>query len=166
MCAQVESADLIVRLATPSDTSELLRLRYALRASPQRKVVESEPDFRRRCEPWMRDHLAKGHPWYCWVAERESNPGHLLGAIWMQVLEKVPNPNGDAEEHAYITSFYIDSAERGGGFGGRMLRTVLDWCDARPVDSSILWPTDRSRPLYKRHGFASPEDIFERSTPR
>src|SRR5690348_16087682 len=99
--------EIVVRAATSKDVSELLRLRYALRSTPPRKVVESEPDFCRRCEPWMREHLSKGHPWYCWVAERQSSPGRLLGAIWMQVLEKVPNPNSDAEEHAYITSFYI-----------------------------------------------------------
>ena len=158
-------ADIVVRLAAPSDTPELLRLRYALRSSPPRKVVESEQDFRRRAERWMRDHLAKGHPWYCWVAERPPQPGHLLGAIWMQVLEKVPNPNGDPEEHAYITSFFIDPSERGGGLGTRMLRTALDWCDARPIDSTILWPTQRSRPLYQRHGFVPPDDVFERNHP-
>lgn len=156
----------VVRSATTSDTGELLRLRYALRSTPPRKVVESEPDFRRRCEPWMREHLAQGHPWYCWVAERSDKPGLLVGAIWMQVLEKVPNPNGDAEEHAYITSFYIDPEERGAGLGARILRTALDWCDARPVDSTILWPTQRSRSLYERHGFAAPDDVFERTTAR
>lgn len=155
--------DTVVRPAEPNDASELLRLRYALRSTPPRKVVESEPDFRRRCEQWMREHLAKGHPWYCWVAERGDKPGALAGAIWMQVLEKVPNPNGDAEEHAYITSFYIDPVARGGGLGSRMLQTVLHWCDARPIDSAILWPTERSRPLYVRHGFDLPQDIFERT---
>ena len=160
------TSDIVVRPATPNDTAELLRLRYALRSTPPRKVVESEPDFCRRCEPWMREHLVQGHPWYCWVAEHSQKPGRLVGAIWMQVLEKVPNPNGDAEEHAYITSFYIDPEARGGGLGTQMLRAALDWCDARPVDSTILWPTDRSRPLYGRHGFAAPEDLFERTTPR
>ena len=158
------TANIVVRFATPNDASDLLRLRYALRSSPPRKTVESETAFRSRAEPWMREHLAKGHPWYCWVAERPATPGHLLGAIWLQVLEKIPNPNGQPEEHAYITSFYIDAAERDGGLGTRMLRAALDWCDARPIDSTILWPTDRSRPLYQRHGFAPPNDVFERTS--
>src|SRR5579862_3991335 len=96
-----------VRPATMSDAPELARLRFALRSMPPRHVAEVEAAFRRRCEPWMREHLSGGHPWYCWVAERPERAGHLLGAIWMQVLEKLPNPNGHPEEHAYITSFYI-----------------------------------------------------------
>jgi hypothetical protein len=42
-----------------------------------------------------------------------------------------------------------------------MLRQVIEWCAVRDVHAVILWPTERSRSLYQRHGFAVREDIME-----
>ena len=145
-----------VRLAKPTDAEALARLRYALRASTGR-ATESEADFIKRCAAWMENHL-KTDAWHCWVAELN---GQLIGALWLQLVEKIPNPRNEAEHHAYITNFYVQEEARGQGIGSRLLHLVLDWCRKRDVHAVILWPTERSRSLYERYGFAVREDLME-----
>ena len=96
--------------------------------------------------------------WQCWVAEAREE---LIGAVWLQLVEKIPNPRAEAEHHAYLTNFYVDERARGRGIGSRLLREVIDWCQTRDVHAIILWPTERSRSLYERNGFAVRDDLME-----
>ena len=151
-----ESIQHAIRFATPTDADALAQLRYDLRASTGR-ANEPETDFIKRCSVWMRDHL-ESDAWHCWVAEAS---GQLIGAVWLQLVEKIPNPRAEAEHHAYITNFYLQEQARGKGTGSQLLLAVLDWCEARDVHSVILWPTERSRTLYERFGFSVRDDIME-----
>jgi GNAT superfamily N-acetyltransferase len=151
-----QSVQPTIRAATPSDADALARLRYAFRASTGR-ATEPESEFIERCSAWMHAHL-QNDAWHCWVAEVDAQ---LIGAIWMQLVEKIPNPRAEAEHHAYITNFYLDQHARGLGTGSQLLRTALDWCTGRDVHAVILWPTERSRTLYERFGFAVRDDIME-----
>lgn len=102
--------------------------------------------------------------WCCWVAERDER---LVGALWLQIIEKIPNPTAEPERIAYITNFFIDESQRGQGLGTCMLNEVLAWCREQQSNKGsliagiILWPTDRSRPLYLRHGFEVPKGLLE-----
>jgi GNAT superfamily N-acetyltransferase len=98
----------------------------------------------------MRSRLADDARWRVWVLD---HAGDVVGNVWLQLVEKLPNPNVDRERHGYITNFYVRPEHRNGGAGSRMLRAVLDECERSDVDTVFLWPTARSRPLYERHGF-------------
>ena len=52
--------------------------------------------------------------WLCWVAERD---GALVGNVWMQLLEKIPNPVARPEWHGYVSSFFVLPEHRGAGIG-------------------------------------------------
>src|SRR5215470_16358557 len=103
--------DVTIRLATASDADRLARLRYVFRSSVG-PVRESEAEFVGRCNLWMRERLRDGSAWHCWVAERN---GALLGNVWIQMIEKVPNPTEEPETHAYLTNFYVTEDARGNG---------------------------------------------------
>jgi GNAT superfamily N-acetyltransferase len=103
--------------------------------------------------------LASGSNWRCWVAEEA---GKLVGTIWVQLIEKIPNPGAEAESHGYISNLYVEPSRRGAGLGSMLMDTCLRYCEKESVDAVILWPTPRSRRLYERHGFAVREDLFER----
>ena len=105
----------------------------------------------------MEDHL-KSDAWHCWVAEEAEQ---LIGAVWLQLVEKIPNPRSEAEHHAYLTNFYVDERARGRGIGSQLLSAVIAWCRTRDVHAIILWPTERSRSLYERNGFAVRDDLME-----
>ena len=146
-----------IRFAQAADADALAELRYALRASTG-IATEPKEEFLERCGAWMAQHLADDQRWRCWVAEEQ---GDLVAAIWLQVVEKIPNPRAESEAHAYITNFYVKESARARGLGSRMLNEVIGWCRAREVHSIILWPTERSRTLYQRYGFAVREDLME-----
>ena len=139
----------------------LARLRYEFRARHD-APVESEGDFVARCEGWMTARLVPGGAWRCWLAEEA---GHAVGTIWLQRIEKLPNPVDEAESHGYVSSLYVVPSSRGAGLGGRLLGVCLEACQAQEMDAVILWPTPRSRSLYLRHGFAVREDLLERRLP-
>src|SRR4051812_20618417 len=123
-----------IRFATAADAAQLAQLRYALRSSTG-TATEPQGEFIERCTSWMEDHLTEGERWFCWVSERN---GQLIGAVWLQLVEKIPNPRAETEHHAYLTNFYIDPSARGQGLGSQLLRRVVDWCESRDVHAVIL----------------------------
>jgi len=147
----------LIRFAKASDARELAELRWALRSSTG-TATESRSHFIERCTAWMEERLSKDDRWHCWVAEQD---GELQGAVWLQLVEKIPNPRAETEHHAYVTNFYVNDSARGRGLGSRLLRNLIHWFESREVHAVILWPTDRSRSLYQRHGFAVRDDIME-----
>ena len=149
--------DISIRVATAADAPLLARARYALRSSTG-PTIEDEPEFVRRCTTWMEERLHEGHPWRCWIAEKEHS---LVGNVWVQLIEKIPNPAPKSEYYAYLSNFYVNGDVRGTGIGSLLLSVALNWCREQGVHAVILWPTDRSRSLYLRYGFAVRDDVLE-----
>ena len=145
-----------LRLARPADARVLATLRYEFRGG-HAPPIEPAAAFVRRCSAWMRRALQDPRRWRCWVAV---SGGTLVGHVWLQIIDKVPNPGDEAERHAYITNLYVQPAFRG-GLGQRLLSAAMAWCRTRGIGSVILWPTDGSRSLYTRNGFAVSGDLLD-----
>jgi GNAT superfamily N-acetyltransferase len=155
---------LIIRPARLDEVHELARLRYTLRSrnrqpadADTRQDIESESDFLERCTVWMREALQRSN-WRCWVAERDRS---LIGALWLQVIKKIPNPSAESESFVYITNFFVNESARGQGIGSAVLEEALKWCKEQAIHTVILWPTEKSRSLYQRHGFKVTPDLLE-----
>jgi ribosomal protein S18 acetylase RimI-like enzyme len=153
-----DASEINIRQAELGDAPSLARLRYEFRAGHE-PTTEAEAEFLARCGAWMAARLAPGSQWHCWVAEVA---GSLVGAIWLQIIEKIPNPSDEAEHHGYISNLYVDPSRRGAGLGSMLIEACLRFCEKEAVDAVILWPSPLSRPLYERHGFKMREDLFER----
>ena len=151
-----------VRRATADDAVILATLRFEFRSAIG-DAIESPEEFVARCETWMRDRLSDNEFWFAWIAETLDEGGPLaIGAVWMQLIEKVPNPVVEKEAHAYVTNLFVLESERGRGAGSMLLDAAVSECRAWDVDTIILWPTPRSRSLYERHGFGATTNIMAR----
>ena len=151
-----------VRRATPADAIILASLRYEFRSAIG-EAIESPEEFVVRCEGWMRDRLSNDELWLAWIAETQDEDGSLaIGAVWLQLIEKVPNPVIEKETHAYITNLFVLESGRDRGAGSTLLEAAIAECETRDVDTIVLWPTPRSRSLYERHGFATTNDVMAR----
>lgn len=150
-----------IRRAEPADAPALARMRYDLRTGLA-AAIEGEEAFLARCAAWMALRLLPDSGWRCWVVEQE---GELIGAVWLEVIEKLPSPGTEAERHGYLTGFYVLPSARGSGIGSLLLSECIWDAETIGVDKLILWPTPASRTLYARHGFAVREDLFERRRP-
>jgi GNAT superfamily N-acetyltransferase len=146
-----------IRDATADDVPALAELRWEFRAGRE-PAVEDHDVFVERCAAWIYAHLAPRGAWRAWVAD---DSGRIVGHVWLQPIDKIPNPVGGRERHAYLSNLYVKPVARG-GIGTRLLETALDWACANGVDSVLLWPTPRSRTLYARHGFAATGDFLSR----
>jgi GNAT superfamily N-acetyltransferase len=146
-----------LRLAVPADAPGLARMRWEFRAA-MAPPGEYEAAFLERCAAWMAPRLEPGGPWRCWLAESDSLPA---GQLWLQLIEKIPNPGPELEYHAYITNVFVRPEHRGAGLGEELVAAALSFCRAQRVDSVVLWPTAGSRTLYARHGFAVRTDLME-----
>lgn len=148
-----------LRLAVAADAPLLTTLRYELRTgiAPD---VQPEAGFHERCAAWIAAHLPRSDAWRCWLAE--DGAGEALGVVWVQFVEKLPNPVGEPDLHAYLTGFYVRPAARNRGVGSALLDAALAECEARGVDNVFLWPTPRSRTMYERYGFADRTGVMVR----
>lgn len=154
-------SEIHVRPATAADAPDLARLRFEFR-SRQAAVEEAGAAFTARCEPWMRARLTQDAAWRAWVCVQPET-GTLIGTLWLQLVEKLPNPGQEPELHAYVTSVYVRPEARNGGLGSRLIEAALTACRALEVDTVFLWPSARSRPLYARHGFVASDAILSQS---
>lgn len=145
-----------IRVAMESDAPVLTRFRYELRSSGK-ETIESEEEFSERCTRWMQTRLNNGC-WRCWIAEYEQT---IVGNIWSQLVEKIPNPAAETECYAYVTSFYVREEFRGKGIGTMLLSEALSWTRANKAHTVILWPRERSKSLYLRHGFTAADDLMQ-----
>jgi GNAT superfamily N-acetyltransferase len=83
-----------------------------------------------------------------------------VGDVWIQLVEKIPNPIEEAEYYVYLTNFYIREQYRCHGVGSMLLSEILNWVKNKNVKTVILWPSERSKSFYIRHGFATAEDLM------
>ena len=145
-----------IRAAAPADAAALAELRWEFRVA--RAPAREEHDaFVRRCADWMRSELASHARWRAWVALVGDD---IVGQLWMQTIEKIPNPVSERERHAYVSNVFVRPAHRG-GIGSRLLDEATAWARAEQIDRVILWPSARSVTLYERHGFTHRGDVME-----
>lgn len=151
-------ATIEIRRAVVTDAEALAELRFEFRAALG-EIAEARPAFVARAAGWMRRRLGDGSAWRCWLAE--SAGAAPLANLWLQVLEKIPNPVAETEWHGYLSNFYVRPEWRGGGLGTMLLGETLAEARRLDLDRVVLWPTARSRPLYERHGFAPSANLLE-----
>ncbi len=145
-----------VRAAAPRDAPALAEIRFRFR-SELTAPAEPEDGFHARCAAWMAERLAGDPRWRCWVAD---GPAGIVGTLWLQVIDKIPNPVEEPEHHAYITNVYVLPELRNAGVGALLLEAALAWCRQESIDAVLLWPSERSRSFYARYGFGARDDLF------
>ena len=145
----------MIRAAEVADARALAELRWEFRAGRD-PAVEDRQVFVDRCAAWMARELA-GTAWRAWVAQDHER---IIGQVWLQLIQKLPNPIGERERHAYLSNLFVQPSARG-GVGTALLETVIEWARAQGVDRIVLWPSARSVSLYRRHDFRRDFDVME-----
>ena len=138
------------------DAQALAHLRYEFRSSIGEALV-NEDEFVDRCSQWMSKRLNGLGPWHCWVAVDKAR---IVGNLWLQIIEKIPNPIDEPEYHGYITNVFVQESARGRGLGSKLLTTSLEFCKEERVHQIVLWPAQGSIEFYLQHGFSEPIDIL------
>ncbi|MFB7588907.1 GNAT family N-acetyltransferase [Streptomyces sp. NPDC056169] len=151
------TTDAIVRPARPSDARVLAELRWTFKQedddgqppTPARPVEEAER--------WIRDRLGDGR-WSAWVAETD---GEICGHVFLCLVERMPEPYADNNPFGYVTNFFVLPSQRNKGAGAALLEALKQHARSAGLEGLIVWPSERSTPLYQRSGFQPPEELLE-----
>ncbi|WP_031153722.1 GNAT family N-acetyltransferase [Streptomyces erythrochromogenes] len=151
------TTDPVVRPARPADARALAELRWTFKQedfggrapTPARDVAEAER--------WIRDRLGDGR-WLAWVAE---GGGGIRGHVFLCLVERMPEPYEDNSAVGYVTNFFVMPAYRNKGVGSALLAALREHARGAGLDGLIVWPSERSAPLYQRLGFLPPEELLE-----
>ncbi len=141
--------DVHIRVATAAEAPALATLRYRFRAEVG-TPIETEAAFVARTAPWIAARLG-GDAWRAWVAADDA--GEIVGHVFVQFIEKIPNPAPEPEILAYLTNLSVVPALRNRGIGAQLLDADLAACDGMDVETIFLRPSAGSVPLYLRHDF-------------
>jgi GNAT superfamily N-acetyltransferase len=143
-----------IEFATVEDVPDLARLRWELYAEQEGVPAETPETYRERFGRFAARALPS-EEWRAWVARDGNRP---VGAIWLQSVRRVPVPGKRAGPIGYLTNVYVMPAHRNARLGARMLDVVTRWCREEGYSAVIVWPTERSRPFYRRGGFDRPDE--------
>jgi GNAT superfamily N-acetyltransferase len=154
--------DFRVRQARTADAPVLARLRWAFKqedyegegeqgepAAPARSVADAEG--------WLRERLGNGR-WLAWVVE---SGGETCGHVFLQLVERIPEPYEDNTPVGYVTNFYVVPSQRNRGVGTALLEALRQHARSRGIEVLIVWPSERSAPLYRRAGFRPSAELLE-----
>jgi GNAT superfamily N-acetyltransferase len=73
----------------------------------------------------------------------------VRGIAGLRALER----DRPAEQHWFLDFIGVEVAARSRGTGARLMRPLLDHCDAAGIAAGLNAGSERSRDLYLRHGF-------------
>ncbi|WP_329625425.1 GNAT family N-acetyltransferase [Streptomyces sp. NBC_01255] len=151
------ATDFLVRPARPSDARALAELRWTFK----QEDYEGQPPVPARnlegAELWIRDRLGDGR-WSAWVAETGSE---ICGHVFLCPVERMPEPYADNNPVGYVTNFFVMPSRRNKGCGSALLEALKQHARSVGLEGLIVWPSERSTPLYQRSGFQPPEELLE-----
>ncbi|AIA06605.1 GNAT family N-acetyltransferase [Streptomyces noursei] len=150
-------SDFVIRRAELDDAPALAAMRWRFKVEEDSdEVPQEETEFIAECEGWLRARMAG--PWRVWLAEVGGRP---CGHVFVCLVEKVPSPYPDSEALGYVTNFYVTPEQRNRSLGKALLDEVTRYAHAHRLDTLIVWPSERSSPLYRRCGFDGPGELLE-----
>jgi GNAT superfamily N-acetyltransferase len=159
------SAGVTVRRATSDDAAALALSRYRFRAhlddaEHHPAGLEAEDVFVGRATRFIEAQLSSDR-WSAWVGSRD---GDLCAHVFLQLIDKLPNPDStEPELLGYLTSFFVEPELRGEGVGSALLDALESHAAERGVEKIlIIGNTVRSRPLYARRGYVSGPDLLQK----
>ncbi|GAA0465754.1 GNAT family N-acetyltransferase [Streptomyces olivaceiscleroticus] len=158
------TTDFRVRRAETTDAPALARLRWEFKEEDHegREAGSSAPTrSMARAEQWIRERLDGGR-WLAWVAEVGAD---VRGHVFLHLVERVPEPYEDNTPVGYVTNFYVQPGHRNHGCGTALLEALRQHCRERGTDVLIVWPSERSVPVYRRAGFRPSTELLEAREP-
>ncbi|MFE5482266.1 GNAT family N-acetyltransferase [Streptomyces sp. NPDC056527] len=147
----------IVRPARPADARALAELRWTFKQEDHEGQAPTPARPPHEAEQWIRDRLDDGR-WLAWVAE---SGGEIFGHVFLCPVERMPEPYGDDNPLGYVTNFFVLPSQRNKGAGSALLEALKRHSRGTGFEGLIVWPSERSTPLYRRSGFHPPEELLE-----
>jgi ribosomal protein S18 acetylase RimI-like enzyme len=96
----------------------------------------------------------------------------MLGALGsrvvasLRVLFAIESRHPKGPPHHYLRVLGCDPTRQGQGIGSRLLRPVLEQCDAKREPAYLESSNEKNLPFYRRHGFETIDEVVTHLGPR
>jgi len=151
-----------VRRATVADRDAIVVLR---RAWTEENAGEQIPDdgFEARFDAWFeREHDQR----VTWLGLTDGVAGVPVAMLNLLVFTRMPFPatpeRTRPHQWGYLANFFVLAEHRGSGLGTRLVEACTAYADEQGFARVVLSPSERSVPLYARHGFAPATSLMVR----
>ncbi|MFF5781323.1 GNAT family N-acetyltransferase [Streptomyces virginiae] len=151
------TTDFTVRAARAADAGRLAELRWMFKQEDHDGRPPTPARSLEEAERWIRDRLSDGH-WLAWVAEAERG---ICGHVFLCLVERMPDPYEDNNPVGYVTNYFVLPSQRNRGAGSALLEALKQYARSAGLEGLIVWPSERSSPLYRRLGFRTPDELLE-----
>ncbi len=146
---------MINRLHTHADFQEIAELRWYLKTED---LSSGEvPDRARFIENYTAHLRAQDETGQTshWVLD---TPQGVQGVATVRKIAKETSLDGMGGAWGYLTNVFLTPALRNQGRGTALLSDLVNWAREEGLEFLLVWPSDRSRTLYIRAGFAGADD--------
>ncbi|MFE9137787.1 GNAT family N-acetyltransferase [Streptomyces sp. NPDC007355] len=154
------TSEFTVRPARPIDARRLAELRWVFKQEDHEERPPTPARNLEEAEHWIRDRLRDGH-WLAWVAEADRE---ICGHVFLCLVERMPDPFEDNDPIGYVTNYFVLPSQRNKGAGSALLAALTQHARSAGLEGLIVWPSERSVPLYQRFGFQPPRGTTGTST--
>ena len=142
-----------LRLATPADVAELVRLRALMMEALDEPP---EPTWRAACTAFLAAALADGRAGAV-VAPDPGDPARarLVACGVGTVVERLPGPNTPDGRYGYIASMVTEAPWQGRGLATGIVSGLIAWFGARGIHKVDLHASVHGESIYRRLGFTT-----------
>jgi GNAT superfamily N-acetyltransferase len=145
-----------VRPAGDADHEALASLQWQWRVEEWRETPELDAaEFSQAFKRWASEHELTHEPFIATAGSR------IAGMGWLAVTERVPSPARWKRLGGNLQSVYVVPSLRNRGIGAALVDAVVQRSRELGLDYVIVHPSERSFPLYRRHGFADAGRFLE-----
>ncbi len=142
-----------VALATESDIEALAALRHEWSGAGRGSATDFVPTFAK----WFIDESSRRVFWIARVEDR------AVGMVNLILLDRMPKPESETGAWGYLSNMYVQGDYRNRGVGSLLIDALLAYADDQGLTRVVLNPSERSVPLYRRHGFRPAGDLLLRN---
>lgn len=164
----------IPRRGDPLDADELIRLRHAMFRSMTAVGVAANPravednSWYPAAKKALHAHMQAGSL-AAFVIDAEARPVRaqdvrpLAGCAIAALEERLPGPGFPLGCSGWISSVFVEPAERGRGLARTMTMAAMEWLDGQGAEVIDLQATPVAEHLYRSLGFREPASLSLRS---
>lgn len=85
----------------------------------------------------------------------------IIAAMYLCVIPKLPKPNRNSANIAYLTSVYTRKEYRNQSVGTKLITYIKEYAYKNKCELLFVWPSEKSVDWYCRNGFSSENEILE-----
>lgn len=145
----------LIRQATVCDLSDLTRLRWD--ACGGQSSDHDYDEFANQFSTFLADKF-EDRDWGIIVGDVGE---HLVGAVWVQKILRLPTPKGELNGQALLSGLHVDRTFWSRGLRRDLLENAALWARQAGVSLLLVNALEATSPVFRQFGFSSADGYLQ-----